>query len=54
VLPNGEDIVGICIGQFFENSVFFNPLLYVLGLRGAAECIKFHSDHRKRGSLVST
>lgn len=26
---------------FFQNPLFFNPLPYLLGLRGAADCIKF-------------
>jgi all-trans-8'-apo-beta-carotenal 15,15'-oxygenase len=29
---------------FFQNPVTFNPLPYVLGMRGAAECITFHGD----------
>lgn len=29
---------------FFQNPVTFNPLPYVLGWRGAAECISFHGD----------
>ncbi len=33
---------------FFQNPVSFNPLPYVLGFRGAAECIKFHSDRQTK------
>ncbi|MGG6297489.1 carotenoid oxygenase family protein [Leptolyngbya sp. AN02str] len=29
---------------FFQNPVTFNPIPYVVGLRGAAECITFHGD----------
>jgi all-trans-8'-apo-beta-carotenal 15,15'-oxygenase len=29
---------------FFQNPVSFNPLPYILGFRGAAECIKFECD----------
>ncbi|MBD1909118.1 carotenoid oxygenase family protein [Leptolyngbya sp. FACHB-8] len=29
---------------FFQNPVTFNPIPYVFGLRGAAECITFHGD----------
>jgi len=29
---------------FFQNPVSFNPLPYVFGWRGAAECIKFHQE----------
>ncbi len=29
---------------FFQNPVSINPLPYVLGLRGAAECIQFHPE----------
>lgn len=29
---------------FFQNPVTFNPLPYIFGFKGAAECITFHSD----------
>lgn len=29
---------------FFQNPLSFNPLPYVLGLRGPGECLKFHSQ----------
>lgn len=29
---------------FFQNPVFLNPLPYVFGLRGAAECLKFQAN----------
>ncbi|OAB61641.1 Apocarotenoid-15,15'-oxygenase [Leptolyngbya valderiana BDU 20041] len=29
---------------FFQNPVTFNPLPYILGFRGAAECVKFDPD----------
>lgn len=29
---------------FFQNPVTLNPLPYILGFRGAAECIRFHGD----------
>ncbi|MBE9181649.1 carotenoid oxygenase family protein [Oculatella sp. LEGE 06141] len=32
-------------GIFFQNPVSFNPLPFVLGLRGAAECISFRPGH---------
>ncbi len=37
---------------FFQNPVSFNPLPYVLGFRGAAECIKFHSDRSTKIWLI--
>jgi all-trans-8'-apo-beta-carotenal 15,15'-oxygenase len=37
---------------FFQNPVSFNPLPYILGLRGAAECIKFHSEQPTRIVLI--
>jgi all-trans-8'-apo-beta-carotenal 15,15'-oxygenase len=37
---------------FFQNPVTFNPLPYVLGFRGAAECIKFHSDRPTKIWLI--
>jgi all-trans-8'-apo-beta-carotenal 15,15'-oxygenase len=27
---------------FFQNPVSFNPLMFVLGMKGAAECIQFN------------
>ncbi|HEY9749218.1 MAG TPA: carotenoid oxygenase family protein [Allocoleopsis sp.] len=33
---------------FFQNPVHFNPLPFALGLRGAAECIKFQPEHPTR------
>ncbi|KGF72694.1 Apocarotenoid-15,15'-oxygenase [Neosynechococcus sphagnicola sy1] len=33
---------------FFQNPVAFNPLPYLLGLRGAAECIKFQAQQPTR------
>jgi len=33
---------------FFQNPVSFNPLPFVLGLRGAGECIKFHPEKPTR------
>ena len=37
---------------FFQNPVSFNPLPYLLGFRGAAECIKFHSDRPTKIWLI--
>ncbi len=37
---------------FFQNPVTLNPLPYLAGLRGAAECIKFHSDQLTRIILI--
>lgn len=37
---------------FFQNPVSFNPLPYILGLRGAAECIKFHPERPTRVVLI--
>lgn len=37
---------------FFQNPVSLNPLPYVLGFRGAAECIKFHGDRPTKIWLI--
>jgi len=37
---------------FFQNPVVFNPLPFALGLRGAAECMKFQPDKPTRVILI--
>ena len=37
---------------FFQNPVTFNPLPFVLGLRGAAECIKFSPNRPTRAIVI--
>ncbi|WP_390883518.1 carotenoid oxygenase family protein [Kovacikia minuta] len=37
---------------FFQNPVSFNPLPYILGLRGAAECIQFHPERSTRVVVI--
>ncbi len=37
---------------FFQNPVFLNPLPYLLGLRGPAECLKFLTRQKTRILLV--
>lgn len=37
---------------FFQNPVSFNPLPFALGLRGAAECIKFDPKAKTRATLI--
>jgi all-trans-8'-apo-beta-carotenal 15,15'-oxygenase len=37
---------------FFQSAVSFNPLPYLLGLRGAAECLTIHSDRPTRIILI--
>ncbi len=37
---------------FFQNSVGFNPLPFLLGWRGAGECVKFNPDKPTRAILI--
>lgn len=37
---------------FFQNPVSFNPIPFVLGLRGAGECIKFRPEQKTRAIVV--
>lgn len=37
---------------FFQSTVTFNPLPYLLGLRGAAECLTIHRDRPTRIVLI--
>jgi all-trans-8'-apo-beta-carotenal 15,15'-oxygenase len=37
---------------FFQNPVIFNPLRFILGLRGAAECIQFIPNHPTQVILI--
>jgi all-trans-8'-apo-beta-carotenal 15,15'-oxygenase len=37
---------------FFQNSVSFNPLPFVMGWRGAGECVQFHPKKPTRAILI--
>lgn len=37
---------------FFQNPVMFNPLCFILGLRGAAECLQFIPNHPTQVILI--
>jgi all-trans-8'-apo-beta-carotenal 15,15'-oxygenase len=37
---------------FFQNAVSFNPFPFLLGLRGAGECVKFNPDKPTRAILI--
>lgn len=38
---------------FLQNSVTYNPLPYLLGLKGAGECVNFHPDQPTRVLVIS-
>ncbi len=37
---------------FFQNAVNFNPIPFLLGLRGAGECVKFQPDKPTRAIII--
>lgn len=38
---------------FFQNPVLFNPLPFVLGIRGAGECVKFQPNQPTKAIVIS-